>query len=512
MEYQLARETCPQLETIFEGSREQPVDIELNLPDYCPDIEKILKCRICPCVTAKSLNGDRLEVEGSALLSLYYLDAKKQAIRLCEHSVPFSVSFTVKNYSESCICTVRTKTEYLNCRAVSPRRADIHGAFSVIAAVKCSADTEYSGGIQGDDIEQRSKSITVSRLCGLGQQQFSLTEVLDIGQGKGSPQSILRSDLTVTHDNGKAMNGKLMLSGEARLRLLYVTDLETGAQDTMTFSIPFTQVLDAAGMTESTMNRVSLEVMNYDTALKSEFDENSTLVTFDARLSASVTAMEDRTVTLTEDAYSTEYDLELEEKTYRFTHTAAMINEDITAKEEISTGDAVITRVIDLWCEGVSTVCGFEDNSLKVRGKLELCLLAQDEEETPFYLERSMDFTAAPQVPEGLCEPTAEIDTSITGLTFRITGDNAIDVRADMKLCGTVTENLTVKGISGVSAPDDRCRLKDRSAALTLYYADPGEKLWDIARAYCTSVDAIRSENELADDVVTDRGMLLIPM
>ena len=53
---------------------------------------------------------------------------------------------------------------------------------------------------------------------------------------------------------------------------------------------------------------------------------------------------------------------------------------------------------------------------------------------------------------------------------------------------------------------------KDKTAALTIYYADEGETLWDIARLYCTSVEAVRLENNMTDDVIKARSMVLIPM
>ncbi|MDE6124775.1 MAG: LysM peptidoglycan-binding domain-containing protein, partial [Eubacterium sp.] len=37
------------------------------------------------------------------------------------------------------------------------------------------------------------------------------------------------------------------------------------------------------------------------------------------------------------------------------------------------------------------------------------------------------------------------------------------------------------------------------------------EALWDIAKKFRTSVDLIKSENELKDDVIDTRRILLIP-
>ena len=483
MEYQLTREVCKTPETIFEGAKEMPVDLDLSLPDYCPDIEKILKCRISPGITSRNISGDMLEVEGNVLISLYYLDSKKQAVRLCEHSSPFSGSFALKPGSDDAVAMLRLKTEYLNCRAVSPRRVDIHGAFSILANVQAAADQEYYSSIQGDDIQQRKTVQTVSRLCATGQQQFSITEVLDIGQGKGFPESILRSELSVSCDSVKALTDKLMISGEAVLRILYVTDIESGSQDVMTFNIPFSQVLDAKGITDTTTNDVTIEVMNYDTALKSEYDENSTLVTLDARICATVMAVEDGETEIVDDAYSTMYESELITKQCRITRLPVMTEKDISVKSDVTTGENGITRITALDSDGV-----------------------------PFYVERPLDFTVTPEFAGEVQSPSGRVDVRPMGISFRITGDNSVEIKLDMKLTGSITEQNTMRGIVSVHSNDDRCRMKDKAAALTLYFAEKGESLWDIACAYCTSVEAIKLENEMTEDLITADGMILIPM
>ena len=512
MEYQLVREVCPVCETLLEGTKEQPIDVGLELPDYCPDIERILRCRVSPSVTGRSISGDMLEVNGSALLSLYYIDAKKQAVRLCEHSMPFSCSFQLREPAPDASVSVRLRPDYINCRAVSPRKADIHGAFSVIVSASAGSSQEYVTGIAGDDIQQSLRHETVSRLRCCTQQQFSITEVLDIGQGRGVPETILRSELGVSCHSVKALTDKLMLTGEAVLKIVYLTDAETGAQDSMSFNVPFSQVIDAAGADDGTVNDIRLEVMNYSAALRSEYDESSTLVTLDARLCATVAAYEDKEITVIEDAYSTDYDLELSYKQYRLTRLAALTDITHYAEAQLSSGDSRITQVTDLWCETVSPLCVYENGSISVRGKLLCCMLALDGDGVPFYMERPVEFSVSPDTPAGLTSPLIRTDVSVKNISFRITGDNTVDIRAELRLTGAVYDNVQLRGVSGVTASEDSCRVKDRTAALTLYYAEEGEKLWDIARAYCTSAEAIRLENEMTEDVVAARGMLLIPM
>ena len=75
MEYHLRTEVLQGTEVVFDGCQEQPVDLTLSLPDYCPDIQRILKCQIYPCITSKSIVGDSLEVNGNTMLRILYVDS-----------------------------------------------------------------------------------------------------------------------------------------------------------------------------------------------------------------------------------------------------------------------------------------------------------------------------------------------------------------------------------------------------------------------------------------------------
>lgn len=513
MEYAVNKVICPVSETVFQGSSEQALDLDFTLPDYCQDIEKILKCRMCPSVISQNISGDTLSVEGITVIRLYYLDAKKQAVRCCEHTSPFSSSFAVKNASQDMTAMIQLKSNYLNCRALSPRRLDIHGAFSVCAKVIKKAEAEYCTSLEGNDIQQKSHSEMVSTLCGIGQQQFSVSEVLDIGQGKSSPESILRSDLSLRMSTPKAITDKLMLKGEAVLHILYITDIESGSQDTMTFNIPFNQVIDVQGITENSRNFIRTEIMNYDISLKSEYDESSTLITLDAKLCATVCSYEDRNIHLIDDAYSTLYELELGIKPVSLTSLLTELDSTHSVKTEIKTDTSQITKIMDIWGDSVTNIANIDHDQLHLKGKFNCCILALDENQVPFYLEKPVEFHFAPELSEkiaGNIEAVTEID--ISSLNFRITGDNTIEVKAELLVKGCIFRTVSCKSVISAEADENRIRTKDKTAALTLYYADEGEELWKIASQYCTSAEAIQMENHLTEEIIEARKMILIPM
>ena len=76
MDFEVLRQAVCVNELIYEGSVEQSVASDLTLPDYCPDILRILKCTVTPRVTGSQVSGERITVDGTVLVRLIYVEVK----------------------------------------------------------------------------------------------------------------------------------------------------------------------------------------------------------------------------------------------------------------------------------------------------------------------------------------------------------------------------------------------------------------------------------------------------
>ncbi|MBR1423678.1 MAG: hypothetical protein IJ571_09605, partial [Ruminococcus sp.] len=52
--------------TVFDENCEQPIEKDFVLPDYFPDIFRVLKCFVTPSAESHSINGGRLSYDVSA--------------------------------------------------------------------------------------------------------------------------------------------------------------------------------------------------------------------------------------------------------------------------------------------------------------------------------------------------------------------------------------------------------------------------------------------------------------
>lgn len=491
---------------VLDTVAEQLADVDLTLPDYCPDIEKILKCTLTPKIQSKSLSGGQLQVEGFCVVNVMYVESINKTIRCCEQSVNFSQNFSVKDAGDSPVIMTKTKSEYINCRALSPRRLVMHGAFSLYAKVIASEQTQlYSS--DNPDLETLGYNAKCADLRSLCQENFSVSEELSVAD-KPTIESILHSDLSVGVTDAKAVTGKLMLNGEINLRLFYLTDVQTGETGKIDYILPFNQIIDCKGIDENTINCITCEVMSYDIRLKNDMLSDKPAIALDVKLCVTEEGYivnEEKIIT---DAYSVKCASEPKFKKLSICEEVVPINESHMQKMEIGIDNGKISKVIDIYADHITAEAAFDNDELKINGKLMICMLALDEDGTPMFIERTSDFSHG--LSFGDCNGVSSLSARAASISYRLADDSTAEIRCEIKFGGCAVCRNSVTAVCETEIFEDR-PIKSDGCALTLYYADKGERLWDIAKSHNTRLNMLMNENSTDCECLDSPQMLLIP-
>ena len=510
MEYTFKRAEYTDSAVLFDGCQEQPLDLDVSLPDYCPDIQRILKCQVLPCISGHSLNGDRLETEGVVRVRVLYLDSREDTVRCCEMESGFSSVIPLRETPEAGAAQVTTRLEYVNCRAASPRRLDIHGAFSICAQVLESRRQPVCTHSEEEGLEQRCETLSASALAGLGEQQFTLTETLEINSSKPPAEAILRSRCYCVVQDFRPVSGKFLAKGTVRLEVLYTSSLDGSSLERMDFEIPFSQMIDCLGASEECRCSLRMEVTNHSIQIRSDANGEPMRLETEVRMSAFARACRDQELTFVTDAYSTQYETELDYTQIQVSGLDDVVQE--TAIEKVAMEPSgELGRVIDVWNE-VSNVSGeIQNGQITFSGKMNLCLLAADSQGVPFYQEKLADFSLSRAWNGPEEDRRVSCWAQVGPVGYRITGGTGLELSAEIFLGGTVTHTASCRAISGMHGDESRCKEENR-AVLSLYYACERESLWEIARSHGVSVRSLCEENGLAgpEESLTEGQMLLL--
>jgi hypothetical protein len=508
MEFNLKKRSIGSLTTALDNVSEQPVDIDFILPDYCPDIEKILRCKMVPKIYNCNLSGGQLQIDGTTIVTVLYVDGQHKNIRACEQSVPFNSVFSVKDIPESYIVEATAKPEYVNCRALSPRRLAIHGAFSLYGKVMCKSTIDLFSPSEDCNLQCKTKDLPCSSLVALCQEQFSAGDEISINN-KPPIEVVLNSDVKATITDFKSIPNKLMLNGELSVKLLYLSNVETGEPQQIDCVIPYSHIIDCENITDNITVIPTVDVLSYDVRLKSDMLSESPIVAVDAKLCITARGYELTNVPVVTDAYSTEYITVIQQARTTVMSEIATLKDSFIQKSEVPLEGTDISSICDISNDYTLLSPVITPEGIVLNSKMNVCILAYDSEKNPVYLERSVEFSKTIETEKPF-NNIEKVNSALSSLSYRINDNNALELRCEIRYSIALTNSETCNNITSVVSDDDKKIVKN-NCALTLYFAEQGESLWDIAKEYSTSKQRLIEENSLEDEVLDSSKMLLIP-
>ena len=494
-------------DTLFNESTEQPIDVDFTLPDYCPDISKIFKCRAVSRISSKCMNGKNITVDGSVSITVLYCGADGQ---LCsyEYQYPFSKNLLMGEECAGGNLCVRSKCEYINCRAVTGRKVDIHGAVGIFVRVFKRKNTEIISDIDDCNIEQRRGTAPATVPMGYAEKYLMVEEDIAIGQGQPAVERILRYDAKPCVRESKIINDKIVVKGDMAVWILYCPEGGGEPQSVKTV-IPFSQLVDMVGITDTCGCDTKSEVAFLEIKPRQSEGEIKCL-SLTAKLMLSCEAYCENEVSVILDAFSRKCEADMKFEKISFQSICENVSETFHCKKNIEL-DGPISAVSDLWCDMQSVNTKFENGNMIICGTLVACLLTSSESGSPAYFEKPIDFEYKYPLKEDIdtlrCSP--EIDVASCGYT--ITAANTVELRVDLSINAAVYECTALPLITDIQIDGTKPRTHTSKCAMTIYFTAENECVWDIAKHYNASVEEIMKINDLSEECLPDNKMILIP-
>ncbi|WP_312641694.1 SPOCS domain-containing protein [Hydrogenoanaerobacterium sp.] len=509
MELKVIKESVTVNEVVYDSFTELPIECDVLLPDYCPDIMKVLKCCATPVFTQTTVEGSSLTVEGYALLELYYLSENRQ-IRCSEHKTPFSKVLDLKCTPENPTVSVSATVDYLNCRAVNQRRVDIRGAMTISAKVIAQKSENVVSDAEGGGVQLRKNAMNTTCVVGTAERQFTVREDLELGYGKSAIGAIVRKQVQAVATDCKVISNKIVVKGELIINLFYLCE-EDERPETMQYNLPISQIIDLSGVDEDCKCDVRFRVISCDIKPKADLDGESTMLSAEVTLCAVAKAHRNTHVQAVTDAFSTTYESSFAERPITALRLIDVVDDKHHYKEHLELPDEVVS-VLHMWCDAAFTGGNLVDSGVQLDGRLMLSMFAMDNENNPVYFEKPVDFTHMVELTDQEENLLADITMKAASCEFTPTGDGRVEVRAEIIICGTLYGIMKCDVMSDLAVDETKPQKRDGNTALTIYFAQQGECVWDIAKRYHTSVAAVMEENSMEKELLQSRATLLIPL
>lgn len=515
MELKINRERIPVTERILDETQEQGVELDYVLPDYDPEIFRVISCELQPSVIDYQLHGDRLNYELQVEIRVLYCGNGSHRLQCVTQTLRYSKSIDLGCTPENPTVTLLAKSDYANCRAVSRRRLDVRGAVSVRIQVTGERMQEVISDLFGMNMQCRKKTIDYASQKQHAVKVISLSEEIERNSTNTPIHSILRCTARAEQGDPSIIAGKLVARGDIAVSILYRTESEENTEpETMQFTLPYSQIVDMEKIDESFTGIVSVQVVRCECKPVADKNGAAKILKCEADVRLSCTAFKPASVPVVTDAYSTTYLCDCTTTPLRIDGTPIPLKETFSCSAAIPAGDTPVDYVSDLRCrvKNVSTAPVPEQNRIRISGMLCCSVLAKDADGMPFLLEKEEAFEEVISTATPLEQATLYAEAEPSDCSFHLAADGSISVKASIHVSGMLCPSAQESCLSAVDADENRKRQRDSDCALRLYYGTVGESVWDIAKRCNTKVSAVAAENELNGDTLTKAGMLFIPI
>ncbi len=476
---------------IFDKVMSGDFTAELSMPDYEPEVRRLLRVSLTLTPPEGFCDGSRAGMGGEMIFHILYSgnDGSLYSVSTTEN---YELAEALRQ-NEKCtdevalICDVTP--ESLVSRAVAPRKISL----------KCKLRGRIRG-FEEKELAERATYIenpdSIERLIGenrytriyptmVGKITLSDDFEAEIPSGLSGELRVISCDGTVALESAEAARDEAIIKGVLHLNLLATLDDFESSPFRMTKKIPFSEVIDTEGLTPECHITARAVCVNTEISL----DENR--IFCEPVLAVAIDAEEEVQIEYTKDLFSTEVSSATTAKRWEFPISEKIFsgNVSVSARESLeSLGIEPDGEIIDVYASAVAKNLDTEGEKRWLSGDVSFNFLVKSggeyavrESKVPFKYELDGSANQPDFADFGAIalSPRAKHDGE------RLSFDCEVGVWG--RICSAGELTALDEAIFGEPIVKD--------GVLTVCFPAPSDSLWEVAKRYRVPIDEIISKN-----------------
>lgn len=462
------------------------------LPDYYPPIMRVVRTAGHAWIKEVREQGGIVQVSGEAAVTLMYQTEDEKGLCAYRTTAPFSHSFSLPEG-----CTGRADAYVgmvgVTCRLTSARRVSFK--VSVPVTLTVDGEKELSGPDPCEGMHYLVRSVQGRCLLGCASRK---THISEKGECDRLPAAALDTKVSACVTEMSGAGGKTLVKGELAVRTLYVTrEDEVGVA---CYTFPISQLLDLP-YGEQVDHDVQIQVCAIEVEIGETMDGSRGRFDYEIDLAITACAAEHRSCDLICDAFSATHTLDVTRDSAELVtglgRTRGSVEVNLSLPEDPE-GGVVLDVVAALPTLGIKVT----DSKPTLDGECALAVLMLEESGRIRSRELTLPLTAV--LPHN-CRGRATVRACIWSALPTAEG-----VRLTLRYELALWQDCTCEHLSSASPNENKPLPTLSRHPITVYFADKGEAVWDIAKKYRTSPDQIRKSNGIEGEEITENCRLLI--
>mgnify|MGYP000413964985 FL=1 len=521
--------------TTFASAQSQiTLDDDYNVPDYRPDIVKVLKEK-------GELHFDEVKAAaGAAWLKgrlvfrvLYRSDQENGKISCLKGEIPFQEKLNMDGVQEYDVIQASGEIEDLTIGVIHSRKISVRAVILLKTEEPREKEDELCVGIEADDgCEKRYRNTNILQLLCMKRDQCRQKSEITLPSSKPNVQEILWKSLEIRNLDTKMGQDGVKLSGEVLISVLYQEEEETDRVQWYETVIPLDCGVECdAGTEADIIYKVKAEPTSMELEVKPDYDGEERVLVLELVMNLDIRIWKEQEISMLEDIYSLKKEIIPVRTGVTLQHISVKNDSQcrLTEQMELAESQEKILQICS--CEGTVHLENTELTGQGVRAEgilvTELLYITTDDQ-MPIGSAREIypfeQFIEIPQQtvrteqnkPEGTetleqkNKLQTELDCRISQLSAVMLDQDHVEIKAVIGLNLLAFEQEQIDNITDTcEEPLDMEQLQKRPG-LVGYIAKDGDSLWSIAKENHTTVEDILQDNHRTDENLRRGDKILI--
>lgn len=513
MSFELETESIRIYEPLKAANVKAVIDTDIIVPDTKPDVLNILQVNALSSISEKYIQKDSIAVSGFIDYTVLYSGGDDSIeVKSIHYKAPFTQQIDATGIEDDMFNYVISNVSHIEFHIQNSRKINVKSVVSfdtgVIGKTVASAVSSVSSEAK---MPVKKDNIRVLNMAVCSDNKFFISDELKFSGTSGEIEELLKSDIKLSGREIKTMNNKVVAKGSVTVDTLYTID---GDIYHMENEIPFTEVLDVDGITPEMHSEIKYNLCSAEYELVNTEEES--YINFSATVEVLVKAYEENAYEVITDAYSPDYELEVEKKHFNIRSVDDTFVNTFSVNEIMSLGESVpgIVKVYNLIVTPHVENTSVQGGAGCINGYLDTKLLyLSDSQNLPVYsVTRKIPFSFNIDSKPLSDKCTIEADVTLEHAGYVLKSEHDAEIRAALRTSAKVISTSSKDIITDISLDEEKPLQKVDQPGIVIYFADDNESLWDIAKRYNTTTEEIATVNGIDENEnLKKRQQLLIP-
>ena len=481
---------------------ESVADGRLSLPAGKADIERVLLVQGGVHVNTEPADG-RVFMDGNVRFSVVYIDMEGN-IDSFDSASPFRHSEDMEGATPGMNMFAKGNMREIEYTMDDRRTLSVRGIVSIRLQGDIESPMEAVNGADAPDVQVKMAKKSVMHTRDVRRETVPIHEDIRVPQSMPRAEKILSSEAYPVVRSVRSEDMKLIVEGEIKLMVLYLSEDKTAPMQNFYESVPFGQIFNMENAGPNDMPTADAEL--YDTRVDIAEDAPDILrLSGKVSVFCSVKTMAETEVM--EDAYSLKNRLDVvtDQRACRCLAVSGCAKAFARSAISIPETHPAVSRVICL--KAAPVISAVTPGTDRV------------------YVEGLMMFTVCYASPQGMWSYGGEVPFEAEAQLEGIKSTHDVEVSADVEYCAfegagrdlnvkfmmdTEIKAYTMNEFSMVSDLKETDEKRQTKNGITIYFADGSESVWDVAKRYATTPDAVKKFNPGLGDTVAEGQKILI--